>query len=285
MPAHPDRVSPLISAAELREVLGFPGDGGVEPALLDVRSGPGGESGYLAGHIPAAVYVDLAADLSGPGRPGAHEGRSPLPAPDALQNAMQGWGISTGQPVVVYDDAGGLSAARAWWLLRWAGHSPVRVLDGGLAAWTAADGPVTTAVVVPGRGNAIVRPGSLPAWDADDVASLPPAGVLVDARPAERYRGETEPLDPVAGHIPGAISLPTAGNLGPDGRFLPAAELRARFHASGLRGREPIVVYCGSGISAAHELLALNVAGLHAVLYPPSWSGWVSDPARPVATG
>lgn len=130
MPAHPDRVTPLIAGAELREALRSLDAGGAGPAVLDVRSGPGGESGYLAGHIPAAVYVDLAADLSGPGRPGAHEGRNPLPAPDALQNAMQGWGISTGQPVVIYDEASGLSAARAWWLLRWAGHSPVRVLDG-----------------------------------------------------------------------------------------------------------------------------------------------------------
>jgi thiosulfate/3-mercaptopyruvate sulfurtransferase len=293
MPARPDGVSPLISADELREAVsgagaeGVPGGAGARsaaPVILDVRSGAGGKPDYLAGHIPSAVYVDLVTDLSGNRRPGGHEGRSPLPDPGVLENLMRGWGIGTGRPAVVYDDVGGFSAARAWWLLRWAGHAPVRVLDGGLGAWVAAGGSLTTAITVPERGDVVARPGSLPAWSADDVAALPAGGVLIDARPAERYRGESEPLDAVAGHIPGAINLPTADNLAPDGRFLPEAELRARFDAHGLRGREPLIVYCGSGITAAHELLALNAAGLDGILYPPSWSGWISDPTRPVAT-
>jgi thiosulfate/3-mercaptopyruvate sulfurtransferase len=265
--------NPLITASELREALGS----AEPPVLLDVRPD------YAAGHIPTAVPVSLRTQLSGPGGP--HDGRTPLPAPDALQDALRGWGISAGRRVVAYDDAGGLSAGRAWWVLRWAGHARVRVLDGGLSAWVAAGGELTTDVVVPSPGDVTVRPGSVPVWTADDVVALPATGALVDAREPDRYRGENDLLDPVAGHIPGAINVPTSANLGPDGRFLPPAQLRERFAAAGLVGRDPIVVYCGSGVSAAHELVALEAAGLNAVLYPPSWSGWASDPSRPVATG
>ncbi len=271
--------SPLITATELREAV----EAGGQLVVLDVRSGPDGLSGFLAGHIPAAVYVGLAEDLAGPGTPA--DGRTPLPAPASLQASMRRWGISAATEVVVYDTVGGLSAARAWWTLRWAGHCPVRLLDGGIAAWQQAGGELTTAVADPAPGDVIVQPGALPTWSAADVIALPATGVLVDAREAARYRGESEPLDAVAGHIPGAISLPTTANLGSDGRFLPAEALLERFRVSGLDGRDPIVVYCGSGVSAAHELLALEIAGLPGVLYPPSWSGWIADPAHAVATG
>jgi thiosulfate/3-mercaptopyruvate sulfurtransferase len=277
MPDSPD--NPLITAEELREALGS----GEPPVVLDVRSGHAGLAAFLAAHLPTAVYVDLQADLSGPGSP--QDGRTPLPAAELLQEAMRSWGISSARPVVVYDDARGLTAARAWWLLRWAGHSQVRLLDGGLSAWRAAGCEIGTELVAPTRGHVTVRPGSLPVWTAADVVALPATGVLVDAREPARYSGQAEPLDPVAGHIPGAISLPTSGNLASNGRFLPSTELRARFHENGLEGRDPIVVYCGSGVAAAHELVALQVAGLEGVIYPPSWSGWIADPARPVAIG
>lgn len=270
--------SPLITVAELREAL----QSGEPPVVLDVRSGASGRAAFLSGHVPTAVHVDLQADLSGPGVP--EDGRTPLPAAASLQDAMRRWGISAGRPVVAYDDNRGLTAARAWWVLRWAGHARVQVLDGGLSAW-AADGALTTELSVPVPGDVTVLPGSLPAWTASDVLALPTAGVLVDAREPARYAGQSEPLDPVAGHIAGAINVPTTGNLGSDGRFLPPAELRSRFEAAGLAGRDPIVVYCGSGVSAAHELLALQVAGLDAVMYPPSWSGWIADPAHPVTNG
>jgi len=271
--------SPLISAGELRQAI----ESGAPPVVLDVRSGEDGRSGYLAGHVPAAVYVDLQTELSGPGEPAA--GRSPLPEPAALQEAMRGWGIGAGNDVVVYDNVRGLSAGRAWWVLRWAGHAAVRLLDGGLPAWAEAGGQLATEVPAPERGDVVVRPGSLPTFTAADVIALPATGVLIDAREFSRYTGETEPLDPVAGHIPGAVSLPTTANLGSDGRFLAPDDLRARFAAAGVQGSDPVVVYCGSGVTAAHEILALQVAGLEGVMYPPSWSGWISDPSRPVATG
>jgi thiosulfate/3-mercaptopyruvate sulfurtransferase len=193
--------------------------------------------------------------------------------------------VRRAHPVVVYDDAGSQSAARAWWLLRWAGHRPVQVLDGGLAVWTAAGGRLEIGTPPPGReGDVEVHPGGLPAVGTAEVAGRPPGRILIDSRAGERFRGEEEPIDPVAGHIPGAINLPTAGNLDGDGRFLPPGALRARFEAAGLGDQAPIV-YCGSGVTAAHQLLAMELAGLAGVLYPPSWSGWVSDPGRPVATG
>jgi thiosulfate/3-mercaptopyruvate sulfurtransferase len=277
MPDGPD--NPLITADELREAL----SSGELPVVLDVRSGHAGRAAFLAAHLPTAVYVDLQADLSGPGSP--QEGRTPLPAAELLQEAMRAWGISSARPVVVYDDARGLTAARAWWLLRWAGHPQVRLLDGGLSAWRAAGGEISTELAAPTRGHVTVRTGSLPVWTAADVIALPATGVLVDAREPARYSGHAELLDPVAGHIPGAISVPTTGNLAGDGRFLSSAELRARFRENGVEGRDPIVVYCGSGVTAAHELVALQVAGLEGVMYPPSWSGWIADPARPVVTG
>jgi thiosulfate/3-mercaptopyruvate sulfurtransferase len=275
--------SALNSPSALRALL----ETGRGLVLLDVRGrlgadDPRGE--YDAGHIPGAIYVDLEDDLSGP--PDELAGRHPLPSPEAVEAAAARWGVRPDSVVVVYDDNGGMSAARAWWLLRWIGHDRVSVLDGGLTAWRNADGPVTAAetpppsAVTPTPGDR----GSMPTVDADDIA----AGrveVLLDARSGKRFRGHEEPVDPIAGHIPPAISAPTTGNLGPDGCFLSADELRQRFEDLGATPGKRVAVYCGSGVTAAHEILALEIAGIRASLFPPSWSGWIADPARPVATG
>ena len=268
--------------------------GPVSPVLLDVRwrlAGPPGLDAYRAGHLPGAVFLDLDTDLAAEPGPA---GRHPLPEAASFQAAMRHAGVSDGRPVVVYDDVDATVAARAWWLLRYFGHGDCRVLDGGFRAWTAAGGQVARrdgAAPVPGDFTA--RPGYMPVLDADGAAGLARCGALLDARARERYRGETEPADPVAGHIPGAINAPTTGNVAPDGRFLPAAGLRARFAALGVDGTRPgqadgavaVGAYCGSGVTAAHEVLALEIAGIPASLYVGSWSNWVADPARPVATG
>jgi thiosulfate/3-mercaptopyruvate sulfurtransferase len=278
---------PLTDVGTLARALA----GQAPPVLLDVRwrlGGPPGIDAYRAGHLPGAVFVDLDADLAAAPGPA---GRHPLPEPASFQAAMRRAGVSDGRPVVVYDEADATAAARAWWLLRYFGHRDARVLDGGLRTWTAAGGQVATepgAEPVPGDFTA--RPGHMPVLDADAAAVLARGGALLDARARERYRGEKEPVDPVAGHIPGAISAPTTGNVGPDGRFLPAAGLRARFAALGVGAEGPVLdgnvgAYCGSGVAAAHEVLALEIAGITASLYVGSWSNWVADPARPVATG
>ncbi|MEU6809378.1 sulfurtransferase [Streptomyces sp. NPDC046831] len=276
----------IISAADLAAELAGPNP----PVLLDVRwqlsAGKAageppfdGRTDYRAGHLPGAVYVDLDRELAAP--PGAG-GRHPLPDADTFGAAMRRAGVSSGRPAVVYDGGQGWAAARAWWLLRWAGHPDVRVLDGGLTAW---DGPLETAVPEPAEGDFSPAPGALPLLDADAAGALARSGLLFDARAGERYRGEVEPIDPVGGHIPGAVSAPTTENVGPDGRFLPADALRARFESLGADGGRDVGVYCGSGVSAAHEVLALTVAGIPAALYAGSWSEWSSDPARPIATG
>jgi thiosulfate/3-mercaptopyruvate sulfurtransferase len=198
---------------------------------------------------------------------------------------MRRAGVSDGRPVVAYDDGDALPAARAWWLLRYFGHGQVRVLDGGFRAWQAAGLPVTTAEPAPGPGGFTARPGQLPVLDAAGAAALARSGVLLDVRAAERYRGETEPVDPVAGHIPGAVNAPAAGNLAADGTFRGPAELRRRFAELGAAGDRPVGAYCGSGVTAAQAVLALAVAGIPASMYPGSWSNWLTDPARPVATG
>lgn len=259
-----------------------------QPAVLDVRwrvGGPPGIGEYLAGHLPGAAFVDLDQDLAAPPGPG---GRHPLPAAGAYQAAMRRAGVRDGHPVVVYDENDSLAASRAWWTLRYFGHEQVRVLDGGYRAWVAAGQPVSggPGAIVPGDFTA--RPGHMPLLGADGAAALARAGRLLDARAGERYRGEIEPVDPVAGHIPGAISAPTAGNVTGDGHFQSAAELTTRFAALGIvAGPEPAEVgaYCGSGVTAAHEVLALSIAGIPAALYIGSWSNWVADPARPIATG
>jgi thiosulfate/3-mercaptopyruvate sulfurtransferase len=257
--------------------------------LLDVRwrlGGPPGIDAYRAGHLPGAVFVDLDADLAAAPGPA---GRHPLPEPASFQAAMRRAGVGDARPVVVYDEADATTAARAWWLLRYFGHRDSRVLDGGFRGWTAAGGQVATGDgPTPVPGDFTARPGDMPVIDADGAAGLARRGALLDARARERYRGDKEPVDPVAGHIPGAISAPTTGNVGPDGHFLPAAGLRARFAALGVSAAGPgrtVGAYCGSGVTAAHEVLALEIAGIAASLYVGSWSNWVADPARPVATG
>ncbi|MEU6862827.1 sulfurtransferase [Streptomyces sp. NPDC046876] len=273
--------SAIVSTAELAAELAGPRP----PVLLDVRwqlGGPDLRSAYEAGHLPGAVYVDLDRELAGP--PGAG-GRHPLPDAEEFGAVMRRAGVSADVPVVVYDGGLGWAAARAWWLLRWTGHAQVRVLDGGLAAWTAAGGAVTAEPAAPAQGDFKPSPGAVGLLDADAAAALARSGVLLDARAGERYRGEVEPIDPVGGHIPGAVSAPTAENVGADGRFLPVDALRARFAALGAAGDAAVGVYCGSGVSGAHEVLALQVAGIDAALYAGSWSEWSADPARPVATG
>ena len=270
----------LIGADELYRRAAEPG----APVLLDVRwalGDPHGAEHYRAGHLPGAVYVDLDTELAGPHEPGA--GRHPLPPIDQLQAAARRWGLTRTGPVVVYDNTGGLAAARAWWLLRWAGLTDVRILDGGLAAWRAAGRAEATGAARPRPASDIVLDGGhLPTLTADEAAALPATGTLLDARAGERYRGEVEPVDPRAGHIPGAVSRPTAENLQAGvPLFKTAEQLRERF--AGLSG--PVGVYCGSGVTAAHEIAALAVAGIDAALYPGSWSAWSSDPDRPAATG
>jgi thiosulfate/3-mercaptopyruvate sulfurtransferase len=255
------------------------------PALLDVRwrlGGPPGIDSYRAGHLPGAVFTDLDRDLSAAPGPA---GRHPMPSAEAFQAAMRRAGVSDGQPVVAYDDWDTMPAARAWWLLRYFGHDQVRVLDGGFRAWQAAGLPVTTDEPVARAGGFTARPGQLPVLDADGAAALARSGVLLDVRAAERYRGEIEPVDPVAGHIPGAVNAPAAGNLAADGTFLSPDELRRRFAELGAAGRLPAGAYCGSGVTAAQAVLAMAIAGIPASMYPGSWSNWVADPARPVATG
>ncbi|WP_329108511.1 sulfurtransferase [Micromonospora sp. NBC_01699] len=257
------------------------------PTVLDVRwrlAGPPAREDYAAGHLPGAVFVDLDAELCGAPGP---EGRHPLPDPAALQRVLRAAGVRTGHPVVVYDGGDGLPAARAWWTLRWAGHESVRVLDGGFAAWVSAGQPVTAEVPTPPPGDVTVVPGGLPVLDADAAAELAAgAGVLFDVRAAPRYRGETEPVDPVAGHVPGAVNLPTTEHIAPDGRLRAAATLRSRFAQAGVEPGVRVGAYCGSGVTAAHTVFALHLAGHpDAALYVGSWSQWVTDPDRPVATG
>ncbi|MCX4863933.1 sulfurtransferase [Streptomyces sp. NBC_00257] len=252
------------------------------PVLLDVRwqlGGPNGRPEYEAGHIPGAVFVDLDAELAGPAGRG---GRHPLPDPDEFGAVMRRAGVSRDTPVVVYDGGQGWAAARAWWLLRWTGHPDVRVLDGGLAAWT---GDLDTGIPAPVQGDFRPVPGALPLLDADGAAALARSGLLLDARAAERYRGDVEPIDRVGGHIPGAVSAPTSENTGDDGRFLAPQALAVRFKELGADRADAVGVYCGSGVSGAHEVLALAVAGIPAALYAGSWSEWSGDESRPVATG
>ena len=255
-------------------------------ALLDIRWQLGRDDGrelYDAGHLPGAVYVDLETELAAPHSAAA--GRHPLPAPSVLQTAVRRWGLRGGMTVVVYDGWNGFAAARGWWLLRAAGVADVRILDGGLAAWRAAGLPLEVDQVIPAPGNLTLFGGYHQVLDATAAAAVARSGVLLDARAAERYRGEREPLDPRAGHIPGAISATTAANLDADGYFLSAEDLRTRFTALGVSASVEVGVYCGSGVSAAHEVAALAIAGFDAALYPGSWSQWSNQPARPVATG
>lgn len=259
---------------------------GQRTVLLDVRwalGDPEGRAHYLEGHIPGAVYVDLPTELAEPAEPG--RGRHPLPSRDKFQAAARRWGISADDVVVAYDDAGNTSAARLWWMLRNAGFRSVCLLDGGLAAWRQAGLPLQAGPVEAVPGNVTLADGGMGVIDAAQAADWANRGVLLDARAGERYRGEIEPVDPRAGHIPGAVSAPTAGNLDDAGRFLPAEHLRLRFSRLGVEAATPTAVYCGSGVTAAHEIAALEIAGIPAALFPGSFSEWSNDASRPVATG
>ena len=269
-----------VYAVDADELAALVADG--DCTVLDVRyrmGGPSGRDEYAAGHVPGAVYVDMDTALAGP--PG-ERGRHPLPEVGVFEEAMRAAGVSDGRQVVAYDDWGGRAAARSWWLLRWAGHGDVRVLDGGWSAWVAAGLPTSTLDVIASRGDFAARPGALAVLEPTDVLAFARSHVLVDARSPERFRGEVEPVDPVAGHIPGAVNVPTSANLTEDGRFKPAAEL-AEIYASARS--DEAAAYCGSGVTATHDLLAMALAGIDAALYPGSWSEWVVDPQRPVATG
>jgi thiosulfate/3-mercaptopyruvate sulfurtransferase len=271
---------PLITAAELAAELASP----EVPAVLDCRwelAEGADRAGYEQGHLPGAVFVDLDRELSGP--PGAG-GRHPLPDAEAFQAAMRRAGVRQDRPVVAYDQGQPGGAARAWWLLGWFGHTGARVLDGGLPAWVAAGLPLTTEVPDPEPGDLTARPGGRPVLDAAGAATLAVSGVLLDARAPARYQGLEEPVDPVAGHIPGARNAPLAELLGDHG-LAPAGRLRELLEASGVDGTVPVGAYCGSGVVAAHLVLALELAGAPAALYVGSWSDWVTDPSRPVATG
>ena len=266
--------SPLVSTAELTELLG-------DVTLLDVRyriDGPDGREQFLAGHLPGATYVDLGDDLAAP--PGAG-GRHPLPLPSDFEAAMRRVGVSTDRPVVVYDDWSARAAGRAWWLLRFHGHPDVRVLDGGWKQWQRDGGAVEMGESPVEVGDFTSRPGAMPVVAAGDVLDVE---VLIDARAEERYRGEVEPIDSVAGHIPGAVNVPTSCNLTAQGTFLPAEELRAVYAALGVSEDHTVAAYCGSGVTATHDIIAMEIAGFRAALYPGSWSGWIADPGRPVTS-
>ncbi len=303
--------APLITAAELAGLL--PLAPPARPVILDVRY-PGvglpddGRAQYLAGPVPGAVYVSLDHALAAPHVPGV-TGRHPLPAAAVLQAAMRAAGVSAARPVVVYDDWHSIAAARAWWLLRWAGHDDVRVLDGGWRAWRAGGGTVETGAGAPPEpGDIVVEPGGRAVVDAEGAERIAATGVLLDARPANRYRGEDETIDPVAGHIPGARSLPALSLMADDDRFLPAERLAERFGTVGVRrdaggrggggcgdaggrgggGRGGGVgIYCGSGLQTCHVALAAAACGAAAdpAVYAGSWSEWITDPTRPVARG
>lgn len=302
----------LITAAELAAELG----GEHPPVVVDVRWQLGrapedNRADFDAAHIAGAVFADLDSDLSDHSAGDPTLGRHPLPSPADFEATVRGWGVRAGTPVVVCDDISGQAAARAWWLLRWAGHESVRVLDGGVSAWTAAGLPVVSSAEAgsgerTGSGETAsgaegeldsrsgtefrIRPGSMPTVDADGIAALiSGGGIALDARAAERYAGEVEPMDPQAGHIPGAVSAPTAGALDSRGCVLSDDELEARFAGLGVKAPaedgQRVAVYCGSGVTACHAALSLAVCGVAAELFPASWSGWSNDPARPVATG
>lgn len=285
-----DRAQILITADDLAEQLRqeeqLPAE---EPRtrVLDVRwtlPEPDGRPAYETGHIPGAVYVDLDTELAEHRTP--QDGRHPLPSADRFQEAARNWGIRSQDQVVAYDGGGNYASARVWWLLRYHGFDRVRLLDGALPAWTAAGYSLESGTVEPPRGDVTLTPGALPVLELGDVAAfVEEGGSLLDARAPERYRGEQEPIDPRAGHIPGAINAPTGENLDDEGRFLPEAKLRQRFEDAGLADGRPAGSYCGSGVTATHNLVGLALAGFDGKLFPGSWSQWSNHPDLPVATG
>ena len=275
-------MTPWISPEALQADINAP-----DLRVVDVRSSladrEAGRRAYRAGHLPGAIFLDLDTDLSSP--PGRHGGRHPLPDPAQVAATFGAAGIGPETRVVAYDDAAGMIAGRLWWMLRWLGHERVQVLDGGVAAWLAAGGTLVTDVPRPAQAAFEPRPRDDVAVDRDWLLARlsDPGVVVVDARAPERYRGEVETIDPRGGHIPGAINRPFAENLD-GGRFRSLAELANRY--SDLEGAGTVVVYCGSGVSAAHDLMALEACGISgARLYTGSWSDWVSYEDAPVALG
>lgn len=278
------RWTTLISAEELAEVIDRCV---VIDARYDLTDAGAGRRVYDANHIPGAFFLDQNTDLAG--EKNGRNGRHPLPDRDALAARLRAAGLDAGRQLVAYDAQGGLFASRAWWLARWLGHAEVAVLDGGIDAWTKAGFPVTAETPAPRAGNFAPAASLSAQVDADAILAELGSGrhIVLDARAPERYSGEVEPLDPVAGHIPGAINRPFQSNLRPDNRFKPGPVLRREFETL-LAGRAPaeLIHQCGSGISACHNLLAMELSGLHgAALYPGSWSEWCADPSRPVAVG
>ena len=321
----------ILTVEELRALLEthglLGGAGGSAPAssplapiVLDVRwtlPKPDGRDDFEAGHIPGARYVALDTELADHANTDPTRGRHPLPTVDQFEQTVREWRVTAQTPVVVYDDVAGQGAARAWWMLRWVGHEDVRVLDGGWTAWKGAGLPVEAGAgagaasgddaeaVVTSAQPFTAQPGGMPVLSADDAARLAQSGVLLDARAPERYDGSTEPLDPVAGHIPGAHNAPAGGTT--DGvRFRSPDELREYYRGVGavpaadgedatagapasaettIAAAPTVGAYCGSGVSASHTVLTLASLGIDAALFPGSWSAWSNDPARPVATG
>ncbi len=282
------RSNPMISVTSLVATL----DDAFAPVLLDVQwvlGKPGaGAAQYHAAHLPDARFCDLDTVLAG--EVGPTGGRHPLPDPSRLQQDLRALGVRVGRPVVVYDAADGYAAARAWWVLTWAGIRDVQVLDGGLGAWINAGYPTASGELATVPGDIEVRPGALPTIEANDViAFVHNGGTLLDARSPERFRGEHEPVDPEAGHIPGAHNLPTTAIIDDTGRYLDAPVMRERLDsvrsaASDDAEEGPVAVYCGSGVTATHVILGLRRLGIDAALYPGSWSDWITDPDRPRAT-
>lgn len=246
-----------------------------------------GRQAYLKSHIPGARYVHLDEDLSGP--VGEKTGRHPLPDPQVLNEKLCQWGVGVNKQVVVYDDSFGAMAVRLWWLMRWLGHPGVALLDGGFPKWTREKRPLSTEPPVPHKTACAYLPEPSRIVTADEILRASQTGeqLILDARPDRRFSGEFEPLDPVAGHVPGAINRPFEDNLNLDGTFQPPEALREEYQAL-LKGRAPwqVLHMCGSGVTACHNILAMEIAGLPGSrLYPGSWSEWITDPKRPVATG
>jgi thiosulfate/3-mercaptopyruvate sulfurtransferase len=278
----------LVSALELSAHVADP-NWVIVDCRHDLMNLTAGREGYAAAHLPNALFADTEAQLSGAkrGAGGAFRGRHPLPELDAFIETLRAWGVNDDTQVVAYDAHGGMFAARLWWMLRWVGHQAVAVLDGGMAAWQAQGLPLTSEVAAKPRGTIGLRASLVSTVSADEVLANIGSGerTVVDARAADRFRGENETIDPVGGHIPGAKNRFFKDNLQADGRFREPQQLRADF-ADIVDDPRKAIMQCGSGVTACHNLLALEVAGLPgAALYPGSWSEWCAEPKRPVATG
>ena len=282
------RYDTLIDVASLKSLQASGEPLAIVDCRFDLANPAAGRAAYLAGHIPGAVYADLNLDLSSP--LSAQSGRHPLPDPDRFTRRMGELGVAEHIQVVAYDASNGSYAARLWWLMRWVGHQAVAVVDGGSAAWLAEKGAIETGSAAASPVAPLhARPGSTRTVDTGTLAAELGGGrhLIVDARAPERYQGKVEPIDPVAGHVPGALNHPFSDNLDAAGKFLAPQELRRRWqHRLGSRAPSEVLAMCGSGVTACHNLLSLEVAGLPgAALYPGSWSEWIRDATRPVARG